>query len=274
MSLVVTGLRKAFGPTEIIKGVELTIASGERHAVIGPNGAGKSTLFHLVSGRLRPDAGQVTLDGRDITGLPPHAVFNRGLARSFQVTSLFPRLSVFENLRAAAMRAGGCGLAFWRRLDGYAPHLRHRAEELLTRPGAGAAAGHVLAGNLAYAEQRALEIGVTVAGGAHTILLDEPTAGMSRAETERAVTLIRQVTEGRTLVMIEHDLGRGVRPGRPHLRAGGGPGDRLRPAGRGPRQRCRPHGLPRRRRGGAGVRRRSSLLPLPEEKGAGQFQPC
>ena len=104
-ALLVSGLHKAFGPTRIIQGVELSVSKGERHAVIGPNGAGKSTLFHLISGRLRPDSGQVMLDGADITGLPPYAIFNRGLARSFQVTSLFPRLSVFENLRAAAMRA-------------------------------------------------------------------------------------------------------------------------------------------------------------------------
>ena len=205
MSLRVTGLHKAFGPTKIIKGVELDVASGERHAVIGPNGAGKSTLFHLVTGRLRPDAGQVLLDGRDITGLPAHQVFNLGLARSFQVTSLFPKLSVFENLRAGAMRAHGCGLAFWRRLDSYAP-LRRRAEEVLALIGL-ERRRDVAAGALAYAEQRALEIGVTIAAGAGTILLDEPTAGMSRAETERAVVLIRRVSEGRTLVMIEHDLG-------------------------------------------------------------------
>ena len=205
MSLRVTGLHKAFGPTKIIKGVELEVASGERHAVIGPNGAGKSTLFHLVTGRLRPDAGQVLLDGRDITGLPAHQVFNLGLARSFQVTSLFPKLSVFENLRAGAMRAHGCGLAFWRRLNGYGP-LRQRAEEVLALIGL-ERRRDVAAGALAYAEQRALEIGVTIAGGAGTILLDEPTAGMSRAETERAVVLIRRVSEGRTLVMIEHDLG-------------------------------------------------------------------
>ncbi len=204
-ALQVIALHKAFGPTKIIQGVELTVARGERHAVIGPNGAGKSTLFHLISGRLRSDAGQILLHGQDITGLAPHDIFNRGLARSFQVTSLFPRLSVFENLRAAAMRAHGCGHAFWRRLEGFAS-LRRRAEEVLALIGL-ERRRDALAGSLAYADQRALEIGVTVAGGAETILLDEPTAGMSRAETERAVTLIRRVSEGRTLVMIEHDLG-------------------------------------------------------------------
>jgi len=204
-ALRVTGLEKAFGPTKIIRGVELDVAAGERHAVIGPNGAGKSTLFHLISGRLPSDAGQIMLHGQNITGLPSHKIFNRGLARSFQVTSLFPRLSVFENLRAAAMRTHGCGHAFWRRLEGFAP-LRRRAEEVLLLLGL-ERRRDVLAGALAYADQRALEIGVTIAGGAKTILLDEPTAGMSRAETERAVTLIRRVSEGRTLVMIEHDLG-------------------------------------------------------------------
>ena len=203
--LTVDGLHKAFGPTRIIQGVDLDVAPGERHAVIGPNGAGKSTLFHLISGRLQPDQGRVRLGGQDITGMPPDRIFNLGLARSFQVTSLFPKLSVFENLRAGAMRAHGCGFAFWRMLDGYAP-LRHRAEEVMALIGLERRRS-VLAGSLAYAEQRALEIGVTIAGGATTILLDEPTAGMSRAETERAVTLIRRVSEGRTLVMIEHDLG-------------------------------------------------------------------
>ena len=204
-ALQVSGLEKAFGPTKIIRGVELTVAKGERHAVIGPNGAGKSTLFHLISGRIPSDGGTIRLHGRDITGLPPHAIFNMGLARSFQVTSLFPHLSVFENLRAGAMRAEGCGHAFWRALDGFGA-LRHRTEEVLALLGL-ERRRNVMAGALAYADQRALEIGVTIAGGAETILLDEPTAGMSRAETERAVMLIRRVSEGRTLVMIEHDLG-------------------------------------------------------------------
>jgi len=204
-ALQLAGLEKAFGPTKIIRGVDLVVTKGERHAVIGPNGAGKSTLFHLISGRIASDAGSIRLQGRDITGLAPHTIFNLGLARSFQVTSLFPRLSVFENLRAGAMRTEGCGHAFWRRLDGFGP-LRDRTEEVLALLGL-ERRRDVLAGALAYADQRALEIGVTIAGGAETILLDEPTAGMSRAETERAVALIRRVSEGRTLVMIEHDLG-------------------------------------------------------------------
>ncbi len=204
-SIELRNVRKSFGKSEIIRGATLAIPPGERHAVIGPNGAGKSTLFNLISGRFGVTSGDILLNGNSILGLSPFEINRRGLSRSFQITNIFHRLSVFENLRAAAMRAGGCGLAFWRRLDGYAP-LRQRAEELLHGLGL-ERRRDTLAGNLAYAEQRALEIGVTVAGGAHTILLDEPTAGMSRAETERAVALIRRVTEGRTLVMIEHDLG-------------------------------------------------------------------
>ena len=204
-ALAIRDLRKSFGATAVIKGVTLDIAAGERHAVIGPNGAGKSTFFHLVSGLHAPDGGQVLLHGEDITGLPPHVISRRGLARSFQVTSLFPRMTVFENLRNAAMRPCGAGHAFWRAVGGYA-RLNARAAEMLELTGL-AARRDVLAGALAYADQRALEIGVAVAGDAATVLLDEPTAGMSRAETERATALIRRVTEGRTLVMIEHDLG-------------------------------------------------------------------
>ena len=203
--LVVSGLRKRFGVTEVICGVDLVVERGERHAVIGPNGAGKSTLFHLITGRFGADAGRITLHGEDITGQSPHAIFRRGLARSFQVTSLFPKLSVFENLRCGAMRRQGVGYSFTRLLDGFVA-LRAQAEATMEAIGL-THRRHVPAGSLAYAEQRALEIGVAIAGGAHTILLDEPTAGMSHAETERAVALIRRVSEGRTLVMIEHDLG-------------------------------------------------------------------
>ena len=204
-ALSIRDLRKSFGATSVIKGVTLDIARGERHAVIGPNGAGKSTFFHLVSGRYVPDAGQILLNGLDITGLPPHLITRRGLSRSFQVTSLFPRMTVFENLRNAAMYSLGAGYTFWRMVTGFGA-LAARTEEMLELTGL-APRRNVLAGALAYADQRALEIGLAVAGGADTVLLDEPTAGMSNAETERATDLIRRVTEGKTLVMVEHDLG-------------------------------------------------------------------
>lgn len=205
VALSIRDLHKSFGATAIIKGVTLDIAAGERHAVIGPNGAGKSTFFHLISGRFAPDSGQILLGGQDITGLPSYAISRLGLSRSFQVTSLFPRMTVFENLRSAAMHAMGAGHVFWRAIGGNRA-LTLRTEEMLEMIGL-AARRDSLAGALAYADQRALEIGVAVASGAATILLDEPTAGMSQAETQRAVALIRRVTEGKTLVMIEHDLG-------------------------------------------------------------------
>jgi branched-chain amino acid transport system ATP-binding protein len=204
-ALSLVDVHKSFGATTVIRGVTLDIAGGERHAIIGPNGAGKSTLFHLITGRFAASAGRILLDGADITGLPAHAIYRRGLARSFQVTSLFNRLSVFENLRCAAMRACGAGHAFWRLLDADTA-LRERAEAMLALLGL-ERRRNVPAGLLAYAEQRALEIGLAIVGGAHVILLDEPTAGMSHAETDRAVALIRRVSEGRTLVMVEHDMG-------------------------------------------------------------------
>jgi branched-chain amino acid transport system ATP-binding protein len=198
-------VHKSFGAMKIIRGVSLAVAAGERHAIIGPNGAGKSTLFNLISGRFTPSAGVVRLNGDDVTGLPPYQINRRGLSRSFQVTNIFPRLSVWENVRCAVLWALGYKYAFWRGIDRL-PDVRMRTEsildeiELLDRR-------HVQAGVLTYAEQRALEIGVTIAGNARIILLDEPSAGMSAAETERAVALIRKVSQGRTLIMIEHDMG-------------------------------------------------------------------
>ena len=198
-------LRKSFGKTPIINGVSLAIAHGERHAIIGPNGAGKSTLFNLISGRYAPSAGSILLDGEDITGLEPFRINRKGLARSFQVTNIFHNLSVYENIRCGVLWAAGYKYSFWHRVGALA-QVRERSEEVMERIGLAARRG-VAAGTLSYAEQRALEIGITIAGGARTILLDEPTAGMSRTETAQAVELIRQVTEGRTLVMVEHDMG-------------------------------------------------------------------
>ena len=199
------GLRKNFGATEIIRGVDLDIARGERHAIIGPNGAGKSTLFHLISARLPVSSGGIELKGESVVGLRPFEIARRGLSRSFQITNIFHNLSVFENLRCAVLWPLGYRYAFWRRLAGLAD-ARRRAEEVMEAIGL-ARRRDTPAGTLTYAEQRALEIGITIAGGADVILLDEPTAGMSNTETEEAVALIRRVTEGKTLVMVEHDMG-------------------------------------------------------------------
>jgi branched-chain amino acid transport system ATP-binding protein len=203
-ALELAGIRKDFGRTQIIRGVDLAVPRGERHAVIGPNGAGKSTLFNLISGRLKPSAGTIRLKDKDVTGLRPQEINRRGLARSFQITNIFPRLSVWENIRCAVLWSLGYRYSFWHRIDGLTD-VRARAEQILHDINL-VDRREVPAGVLTYAEQRALEIGITIAGGADIILLDEPTAGMSHAEAEHAVALIRRISEGRTLVMIEHDM--------------------------------------------------------------------
>jgi len=204
-ALQLVDLRKSFGATPIIRGVNLDILRGERHAIIGPNGAGKSTLFHLISGRFPVSSGEVRLKGENITGLAPFMINRRGLSRSFQVTNIFPRMSVFENIRCGVFWSLGYKYSFWHGVD-RARDARERAESILEEINL-ASRRDVPAGVLSYAEQRALEIGITIASGADVIMLDEPTAGMSRSETEHAVTLIRKVTEGKTLVIVEHDMG-------------------------------------------------------------------
>ena len=196
---------KRFGQTEIIRGVSLDVAQGERHAIIGPNGAGKSTLFHLISARLPMSSGDIRLNGESIAGLTPYQINRKGLSRSFQVTNVFPRLSVFENLRCSLLWASGYKYSFWHRLSRL-NDVNQRADEVIERIGL-SKRRDIPAGVLSYAELRALEIGITIASGAEVILLDEPTAGMSRSETNDTVELIRKVTTGKTLVMVEHDMG-------------------------------------------------------------------
>jgi branched-chain amino acid transport system ATP-binding protein len=203
-ALELKDVRKSFGKSEIIRGASLAVAKGERCAIIGPNGAGKSTLFNLVSGRYAISGGDIVLNGRSVSGLRPFEINRLGLARSFQISNLFERLSVYENLRCAALWSLGYRYSFWQRLE----HLRDahaRAEQVLEQIGLQRQRA-LPAGVLTYAEQRALEIGITIAGGAEVILLDEPTAGMSRSESDAAVELIRKVTVGKTLVMVEHDM--------------------------------------------------------------------
>jgi branched-chain amino acid transport system ATP-binding protein len=202
--LTLRGLRKSFGPTEIIRGVDLDLLPDERHALIGPNGAGKSTLFHLVSGHLRPSAGQIVFDGHRIDGRQPHEVNRLGLARSFQITNLFPRLSVFENLRIAVMRPRGLHYDLWRLVARDAA-VRESTERLLELVRLQRRAA-TLAGELSYSEQRSLEIAMTLACDPQAILLDEPMAGMSNEETAYTADLIRTVTGGRALLIVEHDM--------------------------------------------------------------------
>jgi len=197
-------VEKNFGATAVIRDVNLKVARGERHAIIGPNGAGKSTLFNLISGYMAPTAGSILLKDQVVSGLPPYQINRRGLSRSFQVTNVFANMTVWENLRCAVLWATGQRYAFWKNIDNL-PEVRDRTAEILQDIGL-TARRDIPAGLLTYAEQRALEIGITTAGGADVILLDEPTAGMSHAETERAVDLIRRLTEGRTLLIVEHDM--------------------------------------------------------------------
>jgi branched-chain amino acid transport system ATP-binding protein len=203
-ALQLLDVHKRFGVTPIIRGVNLDVRQGERHAVIGPNGAGKSTLFNLISGRFPVSSGQIRLDGADITGLPPFVINRRGLARSFQVTNIFPRMSVFENVRCGVLWSLGYRYSFWQRVA-KARDASERTDSILEQINL-TKRRDTPAGVLSYAEQRALEIGITIAGGADVILLDEPTAGMSRSETEHAVALIRRVSEGKTLLIVEHDM--------------------------------------------------------------------
>lgn len=204
-ALELKDLRKSFGKTEIIRGVNLAVRHGERVAVIGPNGAGKSTLFNLISGRFPASSGDVLLSGTSIMGKKPFEINRMGLSRSFQITNIFPKLSVFENLRCSVLWSLGYKYTFFKFLSGL-HDANARATELMELIHLDKKRD-VLAVNLTYAEQRALEIGITIGGGANVILLDEPTAGMSTSETARFIALIRSVTEGKTLLTVEHDMG-------------------------------------------------------------------
>jgi branched-chain amino acid transport system ATP-binding protein len=203
-ALVLADVRKAFGKSEIIRGASLSVPAGERYAIIGPNGAGKSTLFNLISGRFNVSSGDILLNGGSILGLKPFEINRLGLSRSFQITNIFHRLTVYENLRCAVLWSLGYKYSFWHRLNGL-KDAHERAEAVLEQIGL-KRRRNAAAGLLTYAEQRALEIGITIAGGANVILLDEPTAGMSRSESDAAVELIRKVTVGKTLLMVEHDM--------------------------------------------------------------------
>jgi branched-chain amino acid transport system ATP-binding protein len=193
-----------FGGLVVLQGVDLAVAEGERHAIIGPNGAGKSTLFNIVTGRLRPRRGRVVYRGRDITGAPPHRIARLGVGRSFQIINVFPRLTVFQHVRSAVVSRRGLRLDAWRILDRLGDVTRE-TEDVLALLGLGDRRD-TPASALSYGEQRELEIALTVAIQPDLVLLDEPTAGLNTEETRKAVGLVRRVTEGKTLVMVEHDM--------------------------------------------------------------------
>jgi branched-chain amino acid transport system ATP-binding protein len=193
-----------FSGLQVLTGIDLEIREGERHAIIGPNGAGKSTLFNIITGRYAPRRGLVLYRGRDITGAAPHTIARLGVGRSFQIINTFPRLSVFQNVRSAVLSRRHMRLNPWSLLERQSDVTRE-ADEVLAMVGLESRRG-VPANALSYGEQRELEIALTVATRPELVMLDEPTAGLNSEDTRRAVALIRRVTEGRTLVMVEHDM--------------------------------------------------------------------
>lgn len=201
----IRNLNKKFGSFSVIDKISLLFPNSGIHSIIGPNGAGKSTLFNLITGRFPQSSGAVYLHGRNLLGLAPYQINRLGLSRSFQITNIFPRMSVFENVRCALLWSKGYKYSFWH-MVGRARDLSEGAEAILEDINL-SERRDTPAGMLSYAEQRALEIGITIAGGADVIMLDEPTAGMSHSETEYIVGLIRKVSENKTLVMVEHDMG-------------------------------------------------------------------
>jgi branched-chain amino acid transport system ATP-binding protein len=202
--LQVNDLHKNFGKASIINGITFEVLSGQRHAIIGPNGAGKTTLFNLLSGNYQPSGGKIIFNHQDITGLPPHKINRLGIARSFQITNVFPNLTVLRNMQAAILSKHHIRFNFVRRVDRL-EKIHHESVDMLQQIGL-ADKQERLAGQLSYGEQRALEIGLTLASDPQLILLDEPTSGMSIDETRDAVKLIDRVTKEKTLVIIEHDM--------------------------------------------------------------------
>jgi branched-chain amino acid transport system ATP-binding protein len=203
-TLEAESLSKSFGGFRALKSVSLCVDSGERRAVIGPNGAGKTTLFNLIGGQAQPTDGLLRIDGIDVTGEPPHRIWQRGLARTFQRNQLFLGLTVHENVRFAVMRAQNIGQRVLARLD----HFPRLDEEIL----AALARVNLLdrrlttVRDLAYGEQRQLELALALVGQPKILLLDEPTAGMSPAETQSMIAMLAALPREITLVIVEHDM--------------------------------------------------------------------
>jgi branched-chain amino acid transport system ATP-binding protein len=198
------GLCHDFKGLQVLFGVDLEVEQGERRAIIGPNGAGKTTLFNVITGTYRPSKGRVAFKGRDITGYRPHALARIGMGRSFQITSTFPKLTTFQNLRLAVMSQRGIRFDLFRKVDNRQALTRQTDEALgrldLTEQ------RDVPAGLLSYGKGRSLEVSLAMATDAELVMLDEPAAGMSRDETHQAVELIRRLTEGKTMIIVEHDM--------------------------------------------------------------------
>jgi branched-chain amino acid transport system ATP-binding protein len=197
------GLSRSFGGIHAVAGVDFAIARGELRSIIGPNGAGKTTFFGLISGQIRPSRGRIWFDGRDITGLPQQRVARLGLVKSYQITSIFPHLTVRENVRVAAQVARTT-YNFWSKVESLTD-VAERAERTLAAVGLTDRSNR-LAAHLSHGEKRHLEIGIALAANPAVLLLDEPTAGMSPEETDATMRLIAEIAEGRTVVLVEHNM--------------------------------------------------------------------
>lgn len=202
--LEVRNLRRTFSGFVATDDVSLTVEKRQITAVIGPNGAGKSTLFNLITGHLEPDAGEVLLEGRDITGIPPHRICRMGMARSFQRTNIFPKLTVYENVQAAFIAHSGAGLNMWALSE---RQFRDKTDAMVASLALGELA-HTIAGELSHGAQKQVELAIALAGEPRLLLLDEPTAGMSTQETHEAIALLEQIANERelTLLFTEHDM--------------------------------------------------------------------
>ena len=196
-------LTRAFGSLLAVDRVNVSVRRGELRSIIGPNGAGKTTFFRLISGEMRPSSGRIWFDGREITGLPQHQVARLGVAKSYQITNVFPHLTVLENVRVA-VQGHARAYDFWSKAS-HLRDVRRRAESLLERIGLGRKAGQ-LAAHLSHGEKRHLEIGIALATDPALLLLDEPTAGMSPEETDETMRLIRELATGRTVILVEHKM--------------------------------------------------------------------
>jgi branched-chain amino acid transport system ATP-binding protein len=196
-------LTRAFGSLIAVDRVNVSVRRGELRSIIGPNGAGKTTFFRLISGEMAPTTGRIWFDGRDITGLPQHAVARLGISKSYQITNVFPRLTALENVRVA-VQGHARAFNFWSRADRLTD-VRQRAQALLETAGLGPK-GALPAAHLSHGEKRHLEIAIALASDPALLLLDEPTAGMSPEETDETMTLIRALAAGRTLVLVEHKM--------------------------------------------------------------------
>jgi branched-chain amino acid transport system ATP-binding protein len=204
LALNLVGVSKAFGGLRALDGVSLQVKPGERRAIIGPNGAGKTTLFNLISGELAPSQGQIMLFGRDITRLSPHRRAALGLARTYQVTNLFPRLTALENCLLAVQALASTKLHLHRTLRRY-PGLFRRAQAVLDAVGLGDKAAETVR-DFSHGEQRQLEVALALAGSPKLLLLDEPTAGLSPAESAMMTALLKQLDPAITILIIEHDM--------------------------------------------------------------------